>query len=72
MPYKKKGLTLAKGGANDPALAWVTPLRAIKSLLFNIGLVLVGWLILFIHLKFFDRLFLRRGRLWRLMRLSSD
>jgi len=54
-----------------PALAWLAPQRKIMSILFSIGLVLGGWLASWLHRSIFDRMFLRRGSLKRLMRLSS-
>ncbi|MBI5665787.1 MAG: patatin-like phospholipase family protein [Nitrospirae bacterium] len=53
-----------------PALAWLFPMRTVKNFIFNLGLICIGSLLTGIHLFFFDKLFLRRGSLRRLMRLE--
>jgi hypothetical protein len=55
-----------------PALAWLTPLRRLKSFLLNLTLITVGWLLAWIHLWVFDRLFLSRGKVKRLLRLTTS
>lgn len=64
------GLPLAALAA--PALAWLTPLKRLQSIAKGVALVTFGWLLAWIHLLIFDRLFLRRGKVRRLLRLRTS
>jgi hypothetical protein len=50
----------------------LTPWKRVRGLVNGLALVTVGWLVAWIHLLFFDWLFLRRGRVKRLLRLPAD
>ncbi len=66
------GVGLPLAACAVPALAWLTPLRHAKSFLLNLTLITVGWLLAWIHLWIFDRLFLNRGKVQRLLRLPTS
>lgn len=55
-----------------PALKWLAPDKALQEYLSKAALAVVGFLVAQLHLRLFDRRFLARGRLRRLLDLGSD
>ena len=64
------GTLLVIAGILVPLLKWLRPREAMQSWLAKIALAFVGCILANLHLRIFDKLFLRRGRLDRLMRLQ--
>lgn len=52
-----------------PAIAWIQRLRRLPRILFDIGLLFAGWVMLALYRGIFDRWFLCRGSLERLLKL---
>ena len=63
-------ILLVIAGILVPMLKWLRPREAMESWLAKIALALVGCILANLHLWIFDKLFLRRGRLERLLRLG--
>ena len=53
-----------------PEVQWLSPRRTGRSVLRRIGLALFGYLATQVHLRVLDPLFLKRGSLERLLKLS--
>lgn len=62
---------LAAAGMIMPALKWLNPQKATRSYLGKASLAVVGFLVSQAHLVLFDRRFLARGRLQRLLDLKA-
>jgi predicted acylesterase/phospholipase RssA len=60
---------LIGAGTLHPLLKWLRPREATQSLIGKAALAFAGCAFANLHLRTFDKLFLRRGRLKRLMRL---
>jgi hypothetical protein len=60
---------LLAAGLLVPALKWLRPSEAMRGLLYKLGAAVVGWLAGHLHLAVFDPVFLRIGRVKRLLRL---
>ncbi|MDD1623129.1 MAG: patatin-like phospholipase family protein [Methylococcaceae bacterium] len=54
-----------------PAMKWLNPKEEVRSLVIKIAIALTGYCMAKLHLTFFDRLFLERGRLTRLLNLGK-
>ncbi len=54
-----------------PALKWLNPEKAMRGYLSKASLAVVGFLVAQVHLLIFDKLFLARGRLKRLLERES-
>lgn len=52
-----------------PLLKWLQPASAMRGVLYKLGAAFGGWAAGWVHLKLFDPLFLRIGRVQRLLRL---
>jgi predicted acylesterase/phospholipase RssA len=68
-----KGMTITAlfviAGILVPLFKWLRPREAMQSAVVKTALAFAGFLLANLHLRTFDKLFLRRGRLERLMRL---
>ncbi|HVO23531.1 MAG TPA: patatin-like phospholipase family protein [Candidatus Margulisiibacteriota bacterium] len=53
-----------------PVLKWLSPQSAVRGYLGKAAVALAGWVASNVHLLIFDRLYLARGRLRRLLRLQ--
>jgi hypothetical protein len=53
-----------------PALAWLDPQKEAKSWILKAAIGFAGYCLAKIHLNIFDKLFLDRGRLQRLLSLK--
>jgi hypothetical protein len=60
-------LLLAAGAALVPAMKWFSAGKALRGIGRNALIALLGSFAAWIHLKHFDRMFLARGRLDRLL-----
>ncbi len=65
-------LVLVGLGMVSPVLAWLTPQKAVQGMLRKAGLALAGFMFANLHLWVFDRMYLARGRLARLLRLPGE
>lgn len=54
-----------------PFYQYLRPKIAMRNFLQNIGVAVAGWLVAIIHLCIFDKMFLRQGRLERLLKLPD-
>ncbi|MBV8631671.1 MAG: patatin-like phospholipase family protein [Silvibacterium sp.] len=63
-------VVLAVAGIFVPLLKWLRPREAMQSIIAKTALAFAGFVFSNLHLWTFDKLFLRRGRLERLMRLQ--
>ena len=54
-----------------PMLQWVSPQRASRRLLHTLALATIGYVVAKLHLLVFNPLFLRRGRLARLLKKKA-
>ncbi len=55
-----------------PFYQYLRPKVAMRNFLQDIGVALAGWAVAIIHLCIFDRMFLRQGRLERLLKLPDE
>ncbi|WP_341328443.1 patatin-like phospholipase family protein [Methylotuvimicrobium sp. KM2] len=53
-----------------PAIKWLNPKEEVRSIVIKVAIALTGYLMAKLHLLLFDRLFLKRGRLARLLSLK--
>ncbi|QCW81811.1 patatin family protein [Methylotuvimicrobium buryatense] len=53
-----------------PAMKWLNPKEEVRSIVIKVAIALTGYLMAKLHLLLFDRLFLERGRLARLLSLK--
>ena len=53
-----------------PVLRWLNPRKAMQGYLGKLAVAIVGWVLTNLHLRLFDPLFLRRGRVERLLKLK--
>src|SRR5258708_2781393 len=53
-----------------PALKWINPMKAMRGYVWKAVVAVLGFLVANLHILLFDWMFLRRGRLNRLMRLK--
>jgi hypothetical protein len=60
-------LLLAAGALLVPAMKWLSAGKALRGIGRNVLIALVGSFAAWIHLKHFDRMFLARGKLSRLL-----
>jgi predicted acylesterase/phospholipase RssA len=65
------GLALFVGAMLIPLLNWVQPQKALRNYLVKAGLSVVGFVVAQVHLRVFDPIFLKRGRLKRLLDLDG-
>jgi hypothetical protein len=65
-------LLIAGGAIVSPLLKWLDPQRAVQGYFWKAVAALLGWAFSNLHLKLFDRMFLERGKLARLMKLPAD
>lgn len=65
-------LILLLAGSLAPALRWLTPEKAMRSWALKLGLAVFGWLAANLHLRVFDPIYLRRGKLKRLLKLPAE
>ena len=54
-----------------PALAWLNPNKEASSIVIKVAIGLAGYCLAKLHLNLFDRLFLARGRLQKLLDMSG-
>jgi hypothetical protein len=65
-------VALAVAGMIRPALKWLNPEKAMRGYLSKASLAILGFLVSQVHLLLFDRRFLARGRLRRLLDLKPS
>jgi hypothetical protein len=65
-------LLLVVGGLVWRGIRFANPEAVMRSWLFKGGLALGGWVLANLHVTLIDPIFLRRGRVARLMRLPPD
>jgi hypothetical protein len=65
-------VALILGGILFPLLKWLNPQRAMQGYVWKTVVALAGWFFTNLHLWIFDPMFLRRGKLKRLLRLPGD
>ncbi len=65
-------VALILGGILFPLLKWLNPQRAMQGYVWKTVVAVAGWFFTNLHLWIFDPMFLRRGRLKRLLRLPGD
>lgn len=65
-------VVLTLGGILFPLLKWLNPQRAMQGYAWKTLVAVAGWLFTNLHLYVFDPLFLRRGKLKRLLGLPGD
>ena len=53
-----------------PALKWLNPKKEATSIVIEVAIALTGYLLAKMHLTIFDRMFLDRGKLARLLNLK--
>lgn len=53
-----------------PAMRWLNPKKEVNSLVIKVAIALSGYLLAKVHLTIFDRMFLDRGKLARLLNLK--
>ena len=53
-----------------PAMRWLNPKKEVSSLVIRVAIALSGYLLAKVHLTIFDRMFLDRGKLARLLNLK--
>ncbi len=53
-----------------PAMKWLNPKEEVRSIVIKVAVALTGYVMAKLHLMIFDRLFLKRGRLVRLLSLK--
>ena len=53
-----------------PAMRWLNPKKEVNSLVIRVAIALSGYLLAKVHLTIFDRMFLDRGKLARLLNLK--
>ena len=63
-------VALALGALAVPIARWLRPTKAMQAYLLKVVLASFGWLAAWAHLLVFDKLYLRRTKLARLMRLG--
>lgn len=63
-------LLVAIVGALFPLFKWLRPKKAMRSRLWKAAIAVIGWIVSNIHLCIFDPLFLKRGKLERLLKLK--
>lgn len=54
-----------------PAMRWLNPKKEVHSLVIKVAIALSGYFLAKLHLTIFDRLFLARGKLARLLNLGN-
>ncbi|HWH76251.1 MAG TPA: hypothetical protein VNT76_02725, partial [Candidatus Binatus sp.] len=59
-------------GALWPVVKWLQPQDAVKGYLRKTAIAIGGFAAAHVHLAFFDKMFLRRGKLDRLLKLPAD
>lgn len=64
-------LVLALATMLVPALKWLNPERAMRGYRRKGVIALLGYALAWVHLRFFDRLFIERGRISRLLGLKT-
>ncbi|WP_367156031.1 patatin-like phospholipase family protein [Methylomonas sp. HYX-M1] len=65
------GIASLLGTIVAPALRWLNPKAEAESFLIKLGIAVAGYVVAKIHLLLFDRWFLQRGRLQRLLGLPA-
>ncbi|HHM05607.1 MAG TPA: patatin family protein [Gammaproteobacteria bacterium] len=63
-------LLAVAGGAVIPLLSWLQPRRAVKNYLGRVFAALLGYVLLGVHLTVFDPMFIKRGKLRKLLSLK--